>query len=70
MGNPTVTVEIPAGNYCMNGMTPCVFASYSPGRRVFNCRLYGQLLKDGKDPQKCRQCKNYCHDIEKGEIHG
>lgn len=63
MDKPTVTVSIPAGDYCIEGK-PCIFARYTRKWNAYNCAIHGQLLKGGQTPRKCQDCRNHCKKLE------
>ncbi len=55
-----VTVEIPEGDFCMNGTKPCIFARYAKKMCGYNCQIHHKILKGGETPRKCDECKERC----------
>lgn len=60
-----VTVGIPEGCHCIQGLKPCIFARYTKKWNAFNCTLHHKILKGEQAPRKCKECLNYCK--QKGE---
>lgn len=55
-----VTVEIPEGSHCIQGVKPCIFARYTKKWNAYNCTIYHKILKGGQSPRKCSECIEYC----------
>lgn len=54
----TITITLPDGDYCMRDIgKPCIFARYTRKWDAYNCAVYNRILKGGKAPRKCRECK-------------
>ena len=60
MQQPTVTVEIPEGDHCINGGRPCIFARYTKKWSAYNCALHHKILKGEQNPRKCVECLEHC----------
>ncbi len=61
---PTVTVNIPEGQLCAEGMKRCIFARYTKKWNAYNCTIHHKVLKGGQQPRKCRECEDYCMNKE------
>lgn len=54
----TVTVTLPEGDYCMRSAGKfCIFARYTKKWNAYNCKLHNKILKGGKIPRKCAECR-------------
>ena len=58
------TVEIPDGDYCMNGTKPCIFARYTKKWQGYNCQIHNRILKGQEHPKKCYECQARCGQQE------
>lgn len=53
------TVEIPGGEGCYMDMRPCILATFSKRHGCYSCKLFSKLLKGGRSPLKCEECREY-----------